>query len=424
MKDLDYCLNNYKSIIVYGAGNYGKTLVNYLIAIGEKEKIKGMIVTDHTNVPGAYRNIVISEAREFWSNRVYENACVIVAVSLRYQKSITTLLEKYNIDNYYCLTKEVYREIAGGGINEKTIVPYHGLTFLVAGFMKCGTTALHRVLMNVESIYVPIEKETAYFSWFNKVSNPEEELIKRYFSCIKEGQKIVGTVDPTFYLHAKEIYKYFGKNIKIILMMRNPVDATFSIFKMMNRDGYAGEIFEEIYNKYGCYHQEMFTKYCERVINDEKYIFNYDYWYQDFLKYFSKEQIQVILFEELIKSQHSELNRILNFIGVNRIAIDLELPKVNEGNFVMKKIEGFKIARRKTELQWMLNHFGLIKNEYNSREEIKNEFLDICEKYEQADKINNLEVDKKVQDKLKLHFDKSVRSLETMLNRNLHEIWF
>lgn len=115
MKDLDYCLNNYKSIIVYGAGNYGKTLVNYLIAIGEKEKIKGMIVTDHTNVPGAYRNIVISEAREFWSNRVYENACVIVAVSLRYQKSITTLLEKYNIDNYYCLTKEVYREIAGGG---------------------------------------------------------------------------------------------------------------------------------------------------------------------------------------------------------------------------------------------------------------------------------------------------------------------
>lgn len=79
-------------------------------------------------------------------------------------------------------------------------------------------------------------------------------------------------VDPSFYLNAKDIYMCFGKNVKIILMMRNPVDATFSMFKMLNRDGYAEDIFQEIYDKYGSYHKEMFSKYCERVINDSKQV--------------------------------------------------------------------------------------------------------------------------------------------------------
>ncbi len=155
-----------------------------------------------------------------------------------------------------------------------------------------------------------------------------------------------------------------------------------------------------------------------------KYVFNYDYWYQDFLKYFSKEQIHMIIFEELIKWEHRELNRIFKFIGIDGEENDVRLPKINEGNFVMQNMDGFKVAKRKTELQWMLNHYEGIKKDHISREKLKREFWDICEKYDQESRLENLDADKKEQKKLEQHFYQSVRNLEKMLNRNLHEIWF
>ena len=115
VKDLDNCLSKYKSIIVYGIGNYGKAFIDYVIDIGQKKKIKSVVVTDRTNTPGEYRNILISEAGELFNQTVYEDTCVILAVSLRYQKSIITQLDKFGISNYYCLTDEIYRKIAEGG---------------------------------------------------------------------------------------------------------------------------------------------------------------------------------------------------------------------------------------------------------------------------------------------------------------------
>ena len=209
VKDLDNCLSKYKSIIVYGIGNYGKAFIDYVIDIGQKKKIKSVVVTDRTNTPGEYRNILISEAGELFNQTVYEDTCVILAVSLRYQKSIITQLDKFGISNYYCLTDEIYRKIAEGGI-KGMIVPYHGLTFLVAGFMKCGTTALHRVFMNIDRVYVPVEKETAYFSWFHHVNHAEEKLIKRYFSCIrKPGNSRYG--GSVFLLECKRYLYVFWK---------------------------------------------------------------------------------------------------------------------------------------------------------------------------------------------------------------------
>jgi len=286
-----------EGIVIYGAGEYGKRLIDYLISIGRKDKIKGIVVTDKKDAIDAYEGIAVSDAKVFFCSEKGSNYCVIVAVSLKYQSGVILTLEKYGIKNYYCLTRLAYRELKKR-TDKRPRVTFEKIDFLVAGFMKSGTTSVDHVLNDCEDIYLPVGKETHFFYWYNEVKDAKEKLIIKHFDDIRRGQK-VGSVEPSFYANAKEICQYFGNDVKIILMMRNPVNATFSLYKMLNRDG--GDIFKELYQEYGTYHKDMFIRYFEDVVMDEKYQFNYDYWLKDFMKYFSNKQILVVIFEELVK---------------------------------------------------------------------------------------------------------------------------
>lgn len=347
---LDTCLKNEDGVIIYGIGMYGSAVADYMIETGNREKIRGITVTDRKDAPAVYKNIPVSEAGDCFSNEENRKCLVIVAVSIQYQESMISLLESFGVERWYCLTRESYLDLMRNG-DKRIKVPYHGMDFLVAGFTKCGTTSLHCVLRDIDSIFVPLEKETHFFEWFDRTENAEEKLAERYFSDIREGQKVVGAVEPTFYSRAEEIYQYFGSNVRIVLLMRNPAEAAFSLYKMENR--YGNPLFEEIYQKYGVYHEEMFAHYFEKIVKDETYLFHYDYWLKRFYKHFPKEQVHIAFFEDLIKFPEREISRILEFIGINEKHIVKEMPKTNEGNFVMKNMEGYRIARQKGNLQYL-----------------------------------------------------------------------
>lgn len=338
--------------VIYGIGEYGKKLIDFLISIGKKNNIKGIIVTNKKDVVDTYEGIPIKEARNFFSlEKAKDKLVVIVAMSLKYQSEVILTLEEQGVRKYYCLTRYVYREIKKRA-DKRLQVPFEKIDFLVSGFMKCGTTSIDSVLREYEDIYLPVGKETHFFYWFDKVRDAKEKLIVKYFSDIRTGQK-VGAVEPSFYANAKEICQYFGRNIKIILLIRNPVNATFSLYKMLNRDG--GDIFDEFYQRYGSYHNEMFMKYYEAVVMDERYQFHYDYWIDDFMKYFSREQILVVIFEELVKFPMKEINRILSFIGIQKEYTAERLPLANEGDFVMADLESYKVARRRAKVYYEMN---------------------------------------------------------------------
>ena len=46
-------------------GEYGKKLIDFLISIDKKNKIKGIIVTNKKDVVDTYEGIPIKEARDF-----------------------------------------------------------------------------------------------------------------------------------------------------------------------------------------------------------------------------------------------------------------------------------------------------------------------------------------------------------------------
>lgn len=63
---------------IYGAGDYGKTLIDYLIFAGEKEKILGIIVTKRKDADRNYKGMEILEAADFFET--HRNCSVIIAV--------------------------------------------------------------------------------------------------------------------------------------------------------------------------------------------------------------------------------------------------------------------------------------------------------------------------------------------------------
>lgn len=417
---LDRCLRDEDGVVIYGIGMYGSAVVDYIIESGNKEKIRGIVVTNLEDAPGEYKGIPVCEAGSYFRDRENGKFLVVVAVTVKIQESIVVLLENYGIKRWYCLTREAYLDLIRNG-DKRQRIPYQGVDFLVAGFAKCGTTSLQCVLRDIDSIFVPYEKETQFFWWFDKVENAEEKLIKRYFSDIREGQKIVGAVEPTFCSHADEIYQYFGPSVRIVLLMRNPTDAAFSLYKMENRAG--SPIFEDMYQKYGVYQEEMFENYFDNVIKNETYQLHYDYWLKKFYERFSKEQVYVAFFEELINAPEREMSNILAFIGIEEKHAISSIPRANEGNFVMKNLDGYRVAKQIREIRYFTTHPFAEEEKSTGGGHDALRLMKLEREFGKADKLN-LKASKKEQDMLKQYFYTDVRNLENILNRDLSEIWF
>ena len=110
------------------------------------------------------------------------------------------------------------------------------LDFICAGFNKCGTSSLHNVLKCIPAIQLPLnKKETCFFAWYNHYSDPVEKFRERYFPYSVGENTVRGCIEPSFIKRAELVQKYFGQDIKLIFMLRNPVQASWSMFKMRMR---------------------------------------------------------------------------------------------------------------------------------------------------------------------------------------------
>lgn len=413
IEDLDKCLQSKDEIVVYGAGDYGKRLIDYIIYIKKIDRVKGIVVTEKGKLNSEYKGIKIYEAASF----LEEQKCVVlIAVSLPYQNDIADIVNRYG-KIYRYITYEAYVNM-GKRLDTKIRVPYKGIDFLLAGFTKCGTTSLHKALMGIKEIYLSEKKESLFFSWCDKVENPEEVLAQNYFDNIREGQ-LVGAIEPTFLREAERIHYFFGDKIKIIFLVRNPVKALFSAFKMQNRFGL--ERFEELYQKKGVYSSEMFDKYMDWLLDDGVCNMEYINWINQFWKYYPKEQVKIYFFEELISNPQMIINDLFSFLGISADYKHIELPLANEGNFVMADLESFRIAKLKRELSLKIMYSKLENKEWYDDQ---CRYLEICKQYDKANKIYNVKITEEQRKKAEEYFEPSVRRLETALHKELSELWF
>lgn len=409
---LNKILEQQRQIVIYGAGDYGKKLMDYLFSTNEAHCIKGVVVTE-LGGESEYRGIAIHEAADYldWQKDCF----ILVAVSLKYQKEIVHILRQYG-NPFCCVSERLYVNISKRLTTTRAYVPYQGIDFLCPGFGKCGTTSLHRALNAMDSIYLSERKENHFLQWCDEVDDPEEVLIENFYDNIMEGQK-VGMIDPTYAWDAERTYKYFGGKMKIIFLLRNPVDGAFSGFKMAARQGRAE--LEAAYQKNGgMFSAEIFEEHFKR----DKGRFLFIDWIKQFEKFYPKEQLKIVILEELTAQPQAVMNDILDFIGTSERYKDEKMPLANEGGFVMADLEGYRLAKQRLAMQvadW--NTFLYNAKKEHSDGNLKTE---LEERFARAPKIYNVIMPAELRKKTEMYYDNSVRELEEWLNRDLSQIWF
>ena len=194
--------------------------------------------------------------------------------------------------------------------------------FFIIGGPKCGTTAMASFLQSHPDIYISEPKEPNYFADdlanIKFVSKPEE-----YINLFKRGQgkKIVGDAS-IFYMFSdsaiKNIHK-FNKDAKLLVMIRNPLEMVPSFHSQIL---FTMEEDQEQFDKALALEQDradgqLIPKHnrAPRLLEYSK-IAKYGDQLETVFKYFGKDQVKVLVFDDFKESNRDCYVEVLDFLDL------------------------------------------------------------------------------------------------------------
>lgn len=174
------------------------------------------------------------------------------------------------------------------------------------GTQKAGSTYLYNLLDSHSAVVLSEKTEINFFnntfdkgpSWYKSLfpnTGTKIDISPTYF---KDGNVVASRIRD-FYEHPDEL--------RFVLILRNPVDYLASHFRMHKLHGY----FEK--------HRDMYPKQSKEITTFLEmyptYADNGKYYtlFAPWLKYFSRQQFHVVLFEEFIRDTDTALKEILSF---------------------------------------------------------------------------------------------------------------
>ncbi len=190
------------------------------------------------------------------------------------------------------------------------------LDFILAGAQKSGTTALHYFLEKHPRITMGDQEEMHFFDDDGLFSGPVDyELLHRHFPLLPRST-IAGECTPS-YLYwkpaAERIWNY-NPRIKLLVLLRNPVERAFAHWNMQRFKGrepldFLDAVKEEKSRIAGAPPREARRfAYVDRGF--------YVQHLERFFRFFSREQMMIIKFEKFRQEQRETLDSIFSFLGV------------------------------------------------------------------------------------------------------------
>jgi len=190
------------------------------------------------------------------------------------------------------------------------------LDFILAGAQKSGTTALHYFLEKHPRITMGDQEEMHFFDDDGLFSGPVDyELLHRHFPLLPRST-IAGECTPS-YLYwkpaAERIWNY-NPRIKLLVLLRNPVERAFAHWNMQRFKGrepldLLDAVKEEKSRIAGAPPREARRfAYVDRGF--------YVQHLERFFRFFSREQMMIIKFEKFRQEQRETLDSIFSFLGV------------------------------------------------------------------------------------------------------------
>ena len=197
--------------------------------------------------------------------------------------------------------------------------------FLIVGAAKSGTTSLYRYLRQHPDIFMPEWKELSFFTGdpfgpLHKVKNPAH-----YHTVFSRAQTQTAVGEAsTSYLYDKSaprlIYEALGE-IKILIILRNPVKMSYSLYNhQVRKEGETLKTFEKALAAETSRMNDLnFKQKCYGWHANYYYFTRSQYFVQvkRYLDIFPRENIKIIVFEEFIKNTLNSVQDIFKFLKVD-----------------------------------------------------------------------------------------------------------
>lgn len=295
------------------------------------------------------------------------------------------------------------------GVNKSNRKP----NFLIVGAAKAGTTSLANYLNQHPDIFIPEAKELRFFVKDTILkTNPKDPLLKGilkssvldeddYFALFQRKEKLLGEASVHYLYHYEEaipkIKKYLG-DIPIIIMLRNPVKRAISNYEYLKG-----------------IHTRSFSKELkleESRINEQ---FNAFWYYKQLGLYYKQvnaylkafKQVKVIIFEDFVKNQQTEMDELFKFLGVSPISLNFKIHNQSVNHSMLRRFVN------KTRISIFFKFFL----PSNKKEHIIKKLTPILV----SNKKNHLTDDELIE--LKTFFKEDTLNLESLLNIKLDN-WY
>ncbi len=189
------------------------------------------------------------------------------------------------------------------------------LDFILAGAQKSGTTALHYFLSKHPDITMGDQQEMHFFdndAMF--VADLDYEQLHKHYPLLAPA-KIAGDCTPSYIYHepaAERIWKY-NPQIKLLILLRNPVDRAFAHWNMQRFKGREPlDFFDAVREEQARIAGAPPTEARRFAYVDRGF---YGQQLARLFKFFPREQVKVVKFEEFKENQRETLASIFSFLG-------------------------------------------------------------------------------------------------------------
>lgn len=221
-------------------------------------------------------------------------------------------------------------------------------TFLGIGPPKCATTWLDSVLRKHPDVFLPKDQKEVFF--FDKFYDRGE----RWYTDLFRGADqyaAAGEISTSYILKGETLRRIhsFNPDVKIIVILRNPVDRMISNYRMFVENGRTVLPFED-----AIVDQEIIVEYSR-----------YGNLMAQVLEHFPREQVLVGIYEEIFESPAKKrefLLSLLDFIGVSssnyEMLADVERARATRGAprslWLVKKAKRVRSLLNHMDMEWLI----------------------------------------------------------------------
>ena len=220
----------------------------------------------------------------------------------------------------------------------------------IIGASKCGTTSFASALSKHRDINFSSVKEPHYFwpnaskytghadaSWIRHIPNNDEEYLDLFGN--KPGLKVEASPYISIPNALRKMHQ-INSDMKLILILRDPVDRAVSAFRHLKRDGFEPLGFKEALDM-----EEKRIESCWGPLYWYRTLSDYLPQIEFLLNKFDRRNIHFILFEKLLENPELEFRKVQEFLDIEYCRLDF--PKENVGrslkntrvvNFLMQGI--------------------------------------------------------------------------------------